>query len=576
MHLVPSRGRSSWAFDMAILAFLLMVFYACWLGHYPVFNPDEGRYAEAAREMVATRDYITPRVNGVIFLDKPALYYWLQALSIWLFGPQEWALRLFPALIGILGCVATYACGRLLFDRLSGLLSALVLGSVPLYFGAAHYANLDLEVAVFISCTLLFFLTGTCQRPKYGKWAFLAAYFFAALAVLTKGLIGIVFPCLTIGTWAILLRRWELPRQIYLPVGAAFFLAVSIPWYFLVQQANPAFVRYFFIDQQVMRFLSMAEFNNPLPVWFYVPVLLAGMFPWTVFLCHSLLHLIEQAKQAGKFQHTALFLLLWPAIVLVFFSVPRSKPIGYILPVLPALALCIGHYLSSNWHRPLQFASRTIMPILVVCGSVIAGLLLALAQYHWLDFAPSFVPYLIGIITIILSTVCCALLIKNPTVPVLFALCLICSVSSLLTLTMGAHHLNQTSAKPLVAKLKRLLGPHDEVAAYFKYFYDVPLYLGKPITIVNDWRSPRIPYTDNWARELWLGMKFQKKYKQLVDEAQFWQHWQRPKAHVYVFVNDNYLKQFAKKAQRFYVVGKENDIFLLSNLPIVEDEKQAI
>src|SRR5579862_9516747 len=135
--------------DLLCLTALIGFFYYFYLGTYPLFTPDEGRYAEVAREMVATGDYITPRVNGVAFLDKPILYYWLQAAAIHLFGLKEWALRFFPALLGLLSCLVTYSCGCVLFNRRTGLLASLILATSPLYFSGAHYANLDLEMAVF-------------------------------------------------------------------------------------------------------------------------------------------------------------------------------------------------------------------------------------------------------------------------------------------------------------------------------------------------------------------------------------------------------------------------------------------
>ena len=188
------KSQRSWIIDLALLGAILSLFYAFCLGSYPLFTPDEGRYSEVAREMVATGDYITPRVNGVIFLDKPILYYWLQATAINLFGLNEWALRFFPALFGVFGCLMSYACGRKLFNRRTGIVAAVILGATPLYFASAHYANLDLEVAVWISCTLLSFITAVRNpaRPQ-ASWLF-ATYIFAALAFLTKGLIGFAFP----------------------------------------------------------------------------------------------------------------------------------------------------------------------------------------------------------------------------------------------------------------------------------------------------------------------------------------------------------------------------------------------
>ena len=145
LPIIRSILRRDWVRDFLLLAFFIAIVYGLWLGSYPFFTPDEGRYAEVAREMVASGDYITPRVNGIAFLDKPALYYWLQAAAIHFFGVKEWAIRLFPALLGLFGCLATYFAGRQLFSRRTGILSAIMLASAPLYFIGAHYANLNLK-----------------------------------------------------------------------------------------------------------------------------------------------------------------------------------------------------------------------------------------------------------------------------------------------------------------------------------------------------------------------------------------------------------------------------------------------
>src|SRR3990167_7637187 len=250
--------RNNWITDLFCLALFLLLFYTVFLGSYPLFTPDEGRYAEIALNMIHTSDYITPRVNGAIFLDKPILYFWLQACAIKLLGVNEWAVRLFPALFGILGVIITYSCGRVLFDRRSGLIAAIILATTPLYFGGTHYANLDLEVAVLISCSLLTFLT--------------------------KGLIGFVFPIMIIGTWVLLTKQWRVLKKIYFIPGLILIMSIVTPWYILVQKANPSFIHYFFVGQQITRYLSGRIFNNQMPIWFFIPVILIGFLPWIFFV----------------------------------------------------------------------------------------------------------------------------------------------------------------------------------------------------------------------------------------------------------------------------------------------------
>jgi 4-amino-4-deoxy-L-arabinose transferase-like glycosyltransferase len=560
--------KSDWLIDMISLAVILFVFYTLWLGSYPLFTPDEGRYSEVAREMVATGDYITPRVNGVAFLDKPVLYYWLQAAAIKAFGVKEWALRLFPALLGILGCLVTYLCGRCLFNRRTALISSLILATTPLYFGSAHYADLNLEVAVFISCTLLFFITAV-QREGYSRTGFLfAAYIFAALAFLTKGLIGIAFPGMIAGAWIVILWRWDLLKKIRIMTGLSVIIIITLPWYILVQQANPEFLHFFFVTQQVTRFLSAYEFNNKTPFWFYFPVVLAGAFPWTIFLIQALSKTIVTVWQDRRKHQTELFLLLWLTSIFLFFSIPQSKTIGYILPILPALALLVGNYLSCYFEQAKQKSIYFGIANFVVISTLLAVfLLLVLPHLKLVHLTPDFMPYLTAIAMVfIISAITSLCFIKKATLLPLFATCVACSTLFLLILTLGATYLNQDSAKPLAAHLKTIIQPQDEIVNYLRFYQDVPLYLEKQVTIVADWRSPNIVHNDNWLRELWFGMAFQKTDDWLINEKTFWQRFESDKR-LFVFTSVNYLNKFKSRKKSYFQIGQYNNIILLSNQP---------
>lgn len=545
---------SSWITDISLLCVFSFIFYICWLGAYPLFTPDEGRYSEVAREMIATGDYITPRVNGVAFLDKPILYYWLQAISIHLFGIKEWALRLFPVLFGILGCVVTYISGRHLFNRRAGFIAALILATTPLYFVGTHYANLDLEVAVSISCTLLFFILGIQRQDSSRHYFFFLAYLFSAFAFLTKGLIGIVFPTLIIGTWILLRRRFDLLLKVHLIKGIVLFTLIVTPWYYLVQKANPEFLHYFFVTQQVSRFLSTHTFNNPTPFWFYLPIVLIGFFPWSNFVLPALRSAFQKAKQAHPIE---LYLLLWTGIVFIFFSIPHSKVITYILPIFPPLALLVGNYLSTlleKQHPPRIF--------FFIANLLFAAVLLA--STYLIEIPTAFLFYLKAMTLIFIATTVLILFVK--TYKSLFITLLSTNILFLLCFTAGATYLNNESAKPLITYLKPMIQPEDEVIHYHKFFQDVPLYLQRRVSIAEDWDSPRIAHNDNWAREFWYGMPFQDTSQWLISEETFWKRWNEKKR-VFVFLQKKYFDQFKAHHSVYYVLAQHNHIFLLSNHP---------
>lgn len=558
-------SRRQWIFDLVVLAGCITAFYLLWLGSYPLFVPDEGRYPEAAREMLAAQDYITPRVNGVAFLDKPVLYYWLQALAMSLFGVNEWAIRLFPALLGMFGCLVTYVSGRMLFNRRTGFLSAIILATTPLYFGNAHYADLNLEVAVFISSTLLFFLIAMTRNDKWRHPFLFAAYFFSACAFLTKGLIGVAFPCMIIGLWILIRWKWDIVKQAHLMKGLLLFLALVLPWYVLVQKANPQFLHYFFVTQQVTRFLSAAEFNNPTPIWFYVPIILIGAFPWTIFSLQAFSKHISNCLQAVNQHSKELYLLLWFFIVLIFFSIPRSKTIGYILPLLPAFALLTGHYLSIMWAKGQTKRIYFAIAIFILFSGLLGVTLCLLPKTQWITLAPAFYPFLFFIAgAFIFSAMAALTLIRNKNLLAFFSLLALCNVIFLLTLTIGAKYLNDSSTKPLTIYLKTLIQPQDEVVNYLRFYQDVPMYLGRTVTIAADWSDPHIAAKDNWQRELWLGMSFQKTNDWLINEDIFWKRWNSHKR-LFVFTSENNINHFQKQKNNYFILGQYNDVVLLSN-----------
>ncbi len=561
-----AASRLSWLTDLFILTTLFGFFYFVWLGSYPLFTPDEGRYSEVAREMLATGDFITPRVNGVAFLDKPVLYYWLQALSMYCFGIQEAAVRFFPALYGIFASLMVYIAGRRLFNRCTGILSAIILATTPLYFCSSHYANLDLEVAALITASLLSFLMATAATNKARTALFILAYTFAGLGFLTKGLIAIAFPVMIGGLWILILSRWRLLLNMHLVLGIFIMAAITLPWFILVQRANPAFLHFFFVTQQVTRFLSTTTFNNPTPIWFYVPVILAGFLPWTAFLFQSLAKQISACWHSRQEQASGLFLILWAGIVFIFFSIPHSKTVSYILPVFPPLALLTGKYLADAWSQhTFSTGMKIAVFILVLTNTFLAAALFMLPHQQWIDLAIELTPTLfIAASELAASALLIVLLARNMRIPQLFYICALTSTIMLLTFTMGAIHLNPNTAKPLVTRLQTLLKPQDTVVNYFKFYQDVPMYLNRTILLVADWQSPTIEQRDNWVRELWYSMPFQNTDDILLNEDAFWKRWHTQEK-IYVFLNKNYFNQFQSHTKKYYIIEEHRDIILLSN-----------
>src|SRR3989442_3587660 len=247
-----------------------------------LWERDEGRYADAAREMLARRDFITPRINGAVFLDKPPLVYWVTAASLALWGSGEagarFGLTLFAA--GIL--LVTRRIGILLFDRRRANIALIVLASSLGFFAASHILTLDLGLAFFVSLALLCFLKGVRAGPA-GSRPYLGMFAAMAGGVLTKGPIGALLPAMTIACFLTLRQEWRQARELPWVKGTLLFFAIAMPWYVAVSMANPEFGRYFFVHEHLARF-GTAVHRHQGAWYYYVAVGAAGLMPWSLLL----------------------------------------------------------------------------------------------------------------------------------------------------------------------------------------------------------------------------------------------------------------------------------------------------
>jgi 4-amino-4-deoxy-L-arabinose transferase-like glycosyltransferase len=290
--------------------------------------------------MNQTGDYVTPRLKGVDYFEKPVLEYWATAVSFKIFGENAFASRLFVALCAW-GCIIlTFRIGRHFHDEKTGLFAAALLSTTIYHFimGRAHV--LDMPLAFFVCMG-----TWSCYRFFAGErrkriWLYLA-YFFAGLAFLTKGLIGIVFPFAVAFLWLIFRRRFKDVFRLISPLGLIILLAVTAPWLYMVQKANPDFFNFFFIREHLQRFTTKIH-NRYEPFWFFFPVLIGGFIPWLGYLPQAIRNMRPKLGFIFKKDETV-FLLTWAGFILLFFSVSSSKLIPYIAPVFIPLSVMLGH-----------------------------------------------------------------------------------------------------------------------------------------------------------------------------------------------------------------------------------------
>jgi 4-amino-4-deoxy-L-arabinose transferase-like glycosyltransferase len=446
-----ARGR------MAAPAWLLLATFT-WLAATawvrPLALPDEGRYVGVALEMLWSGDWLVPRLDTLPYFHKPPLFYWLTAASLGVFGVNEWAARL-PSLLAAAGtALAVYLFVSRWAGEKQARLTLLILATTPFFFGGAQFANLDMLVAACIACTILCaadaVLAAEGGPPRRSTLA--GAYAFAALGLLAKGLIGIVIPGLVIGAWLIGTgRATMLLRLVWLP-GLALFTAIAAPWFILMEARHPGFLNYFFVHHHFQRYTA-GDFNSRRWFWFYAPVFAGLTLPWIVALAHAV-----RKPPVGTQRDLYALMWLWLAVTLIFFSIPASKLVGYVLPAVPPMAVLaadgFARFVSARGGEQRWLVAMAGIAI-VLCAAGIAG----------------------GLIY------------------------------------------ERNGIQPLVAQVRPLLtSANDEIVALRIAPFSLPFYLRhrSPIRVVEDWDEPRFLQKDSWRRELHEAAKFDPARAQIV------------------------------------------------------------
>lgn len=311
-----------------------------WVRHLHL--PDEGRYVGVAWDMARADSFWVPLLNGLPYFHKPPLFYWLNELSFMFLGVHEWSARIPSLLAAWASAIALYLFIRKHRNPAVAIMTLAVLVTMPYFYGGAQYANLDMLVAGMISLTVLAGAEAVLRSESGQAWRYmsLAAAAFAALAILSKGLIGLVLPGGVLFFWLVLTGRWRKLAVLLWPPAILVFALVAVPWFLLMQQQFPEFFNYYFIHQQFERFVG-ESFNNPQPLLFYVPVVFGMTLPWSL----GLLGVFSKSFWTSPAKSLAILMVIWFAVIGVFFSIPASKLIGYALPTLPPLAVLIAEVL---------------------------------------------------------------------------------------------------------------------------------------------------------------------------------------------------------------------------------------
>ena len=357
------------------------------LGAFGLIGADEPRYAQIAREMLDRSDWITPTLQGKPWLEKPVLYYWQAMLSFRVASVNDQAARLPAAFDAALLIAVIYLFLRR-FRPGCELDGALITASCAGVIGFARAAATDMPLAAAFSIALLAWYAWYESR----RHIYLAAFYIAlALGTLAKGPVAPALSAFIVFLFLAVKRDWRaIPRTLWIP-GIAVSLAVMLPWYIGVQLRNPEFFRFFILEHNLARF-SHDVYHHHQPFWFYLPVFLLAMMPWTLVLILAVVERVRLLWAGGKQAFSSpedswpLFLLIWMLVPILFFSASQSKLPGYILPAVPAAALLIAEYLAARRTEGKKFSLPFAAAHGVLCGVLIFAALSAtsIAMNHHL------------------------------------------------------------------------------------------------------------------------------------------------------------------------------------------------
>ena len=477
---VLSKNRFWWV----ALAWTLVWFAL--LNAHALFNPDEGRYAEIPREMLASGDWLVPRLNDLVYIEKPPLQYWGTATVFAAFGVSEWSARLYTGLCGLLTVLITAALAYRLWGRAAGWRAGLMSGSTLLMVLMGHHITLDMSLTFFTTLMLAAFCVAQQDRtlPSRNRLWMLVMWAAMGCAVMTKGFVAVLLPGATLVIYSVLQRDFRIWKHLRLLEGLPVLALISAPWMVLIQARVPQFFQFFVVREHFARYLTRVS-DRYEPWWFFIPVLIAGVLPWAIPGLRALLFFPKARAARGAFDARRL-LWVWAVVTFCFFSASDSKLVPYILPMFPALVLLMA---SADLERAKTDLRYTAIA-LIASGATLAAIAAA-AQWVPDHFRNSqllvaLAPYLLpmGLLLVIggfishryRQSVLGATAGISITAYVFIA-ALLCAAGTVTPFFSGA---------PLAIPLVRDLSRHVPVYSVQTYDQSLTFYLKRTVTMVDE------------------------------------------------------------------------------------------
>ena len=482
----PTRRRRELV-ECAALAVVAVTVFFFHLGSYGMWEPDEARYAEIAREMLSTGSFILPHLDYVLYIEKPPLLYWMTSLAFHFLGTNEFAARLVPALSALGGVAATYWFGRRMFDHRRGLVAAAILTACPLYATMAQVLTTDMLLTALLSVA---FFALFIQWHEGGRW-WLVAYLAAALAVLTKGPVGIVLPGLA--SVLFLWRQGDFRsglRKLRPVPGLLLVVAVALPWFAIMTLRVPGFFHFYIIGEHFRR-VFVSTYSHGEPFYFYLPVIVLGLAPWSI--CLPLL------MSEGTRGPARSFCAITAATVLVLFSAASAKLIPYVLPAVPPLMLLLADSIlcaidnraakRAVWRIRSAAIAVSIGPLL--CAGGVGCIIVAAAASHFHNRDVTMlrgVIIAIGAIILVGGGAVSAAFVRGRA-PAGLALAVVTVAAAILAGTYGRIKVESLHSFARLGRELALKAPAATLIDYHRYPQAIPFYTRRRVLVAGPFLS---------------------------------------------------------------------------------------